>query len=252
MKSSWTLAIALAVAPALARAEEKTTTTTTSKDAARTAGNPMKTPDTDNTRDKATSSSDPKMTDTRLVALLHHVDQEEISAGKLAQKMGKSSDVQAYGQKLITDHTKADKDLMAAAKKAGITPSKDALTMKDKEEAKVDMNKMDQLKQMSGAEFDRTFAQVMSQDHDHVISMLRDHKNDVQSPELKQLVTDLMPILQSHKDMADKVMRSVGQSGSAAQGRSPSDPNRRPSQSSDSATKSDTSSSSSGSSSDKK
>jgi hypothetical protein len=82
--------------------------------------------------------------------------------------------------------------------------------------------------------------------------MLRDHQNEVQSPELKQVVTQLMPILESHKDMADKALRGLAQTGSAPQGRSLSDLNRRQSRSSDSSTKSDTTSSSSGSSSDKK
>ena len=87
----------------------------------------------------------------------------------------------------------------------------------DREMMRTDKNKMDQLKKMSGAEFDKTFAQVLAKDHDHMVSMLRDHKEDLKSPELKQLVDNTIPVLEQHKDMAEKAGRSTPQ----PQGRSP-------------------------------
>src|SRR5205823_11158134 len=201
------IAFALALAPALLQAEEKSTTTPTSKDSARTDANPMNTPDT-GSRAKKSSAADEKMTDARLVALLHHVNQDEIAAGKLAQQKGQSADIKSYGKQLVDDHTKADADVKAAATKAGISPSDSALTAHDREMMRVDKNKMDQLKKMSGAEFDRTFAQVLTQDHQHMISLLRDHKGDLQSPELKTLVDNTIPVLEKHKDLARKVLRN--------------------------------------------
>src|SRR5690348_6214212 len=133
MKTVWTLALSLALIPALARAEDKTSTTTSSQ-TARTGSDPMTTPANVNPRGSAaansgaststgTSADEPKMTDARLVALLHHVNQEEINAGKLAEKQGTSQEIKTFGQKLVTDHTKADKDLTAAAKKSGVSIS---------------------------------------------------------------------------------------------------------------------------------
>ena len=209
------MAFALALLPALAHAEDKATPKQpTSKDAARTDANPMNTP---NIGAKASSTADEKMTDARLVALLHEVNQEEISAGKLAEQKGHSAQVKEFGKQLVQDHTKSDTDVKAAAKKAGISMSESALSSHDKEMMKTDKNKMDQLKKMSGAEFDHTFAQVMSKDHDHMISMLRDHKDDLKSPELKQLVDNTIPVLEQHKDMAEKAQRNTQK----AQGRSP-------------------------------
>jgi putative membrane protein len=253
MRAIWTVALSLALMPALARAEDKTGTTTSSsqQNTARTGSDPMNTPANVKQRGSAAantgaSADEPKMTDARLAALLHHVNKEEIDAGKLAEKQGKSEEIKTFGQKLVTDHTKADKDLTAAAKKAGVSISESALATKDKEESKVDMNKMDQLKKMSGTEFDRTFAQVMSHDHEQVITMLRDHESDIKSPELKRLVSSLMPVLQSHKDMADQALQQLGSSG---QGRSSSETSRMhqsdsSSKSSDSSSKSSTDSSS--------
>src|SRR5438067_13013464 len=89
------MACALAVAPALAHAEDKSTTKTTSKDAARTDANPMNTPDTDKPGKKS-AAADEKMTDARLVTLLHHVNQDEIAAGKLAQQNGQRAAIEMY------------------------------------------------------------------------------------------------------------------------------------------------------------
>jgi putative membrane protein len=221
------------LAPAFARAEEKSTTQTTSKDAARTAGNPMNTPDTDkssaSSSSKASSDQNEKMTDARLVTLLQHVNKDEIAAGKLAEKRGKSAAIRNFGKTLIADHTKSEKEVAQAAKKAKISPSDSALTTKDKEQAKVDKNKMDQLKTLNGAEFDKTFAQVMSNDHQHMISMLKDGKGDLKSDDLKTLVDNTLPVLQQHKDMADDAAsKSDRASAGSNQGRSPRSLDRSP------------------------
>jgi putative membrane protein len=215
------MAFALALAPAIAHADEKSTAKQpTSKDAARTDANPMNTPDISD-RAKKSSAADEKMTDARLVAVLHNVNQDEIAAGKLAQQKGQSADIKDYGRQLVEDHTKADADVKAAAKKAGISISDSALAKHDQEMMRVDKNKMDQLKKMSGAEFDRTFAQVMAKDHDHMISMLRDHKDDLKAAELKQLVDNTLPVLEQHKDMAEKAGRNIQAKAGSTQGRSP-------------------------------
>lgn len=220
------VAFALMLAPAFAHAEEKSTTTTTaqetkttSKDAQGTAANPMSTPDT---QKSSSATSDEKMTDARLVTLLQKVNKEEIEAGKLAQKRGKSADIRKYGKTLITDHTRSQKEVAAAAKKAKVTPGDSALTMKDKEQEKIGKNKMDQLKRLNGSEFDKTFAQVMSSDHEHMISLLKDHKDDLESDDLKTLVDNTIPVLEQHKELADKAMSQESRaSAGSSQDRSP-------------------------------
>ncbi len=216
---------ALMFAPAFARAEDKSTTTTTgqtkasSNDTQGNAANPMNTPDTQKSA-SATASADEKMTDARLVTLLQKVNKEEIQAGKLAQKRGKSAAIRDFGKTLITDHTKSEKEVAAAAKKAQVKPGDSALTTKDKEQEKVDKNKMAQLKKLNGAAFDHTFAQVMKNDHEHMISLLKDHKDDLKSDDLKKLVDDTIPVLEQHKDLADKAMSPQSASAGSNQGRS--------------------------------
>jgi len=95
----------------------------------------------------------------KVLSKLHHSNQMEIAAGKLALEKGQSKDVKSFGKTLVNDHAAADKKVMALAK-----------------EEKIDMpasvpmpDTMDNLKGASAAEFDRTF----------VADMLDDHKKDV-------------------------------------------------------------------------
>jgi putative membrane protein len=180
------LAFALALAPALAFASQK-------------------------------QAEDAKMTDERLVTILHDTNKEEIQAGRLAQQKGSSPEIKSYGEKLVTDHTKADDQVMAAASKAGVKPNPSSLSAHDKEMMQTEKKKMDQMKQLSGAQFDAAFAQEMSRDHDHMISMLRDARRHV-SPPIKELVEQTIPVLEEHKDLADKASKSADR---ASRGRQP-------------------------------
>ena len=215
MKTITVIASAFLLVPALARADSPARTDT--KHAERTAGNPMNTPDTVH----APSSQMPKekLTDARLVTLLQQVNKDEIDAGKLAEKNGQSAEIQNFGKKLIADHTRSQNEVGAAAKKAGVTASESALTAHDRESMKIDKNKMDELKKMSGAEFDKAFATVMSNDHKHMISLLKDGKGDLRSDDLKTLVDNTLPVLEQHKDMAEDAAGKLQKSTS--QGRTP-------------------------------
>jgi len=182
-----TLVFALALAPAFAFASEK----------------------------KAENAT---MSDERLVTILHQTNQAEIAAGKLAQQNGTSADVKNLGEKLVADHTKADDDVLAAADKAGVKPNPSSLSAHDKQMQQTDKKKMDQMKKLSGSEFDKAFAQEMSRDHDHMISMLKDAKTHV-SPPIRELVDNTIPVLEQHKDLADKASKSADRG--TAKGRAP-------------------------------
>jgi putative membrane protein len=204
MRIGCTLAFALALAPALARADDKgmTKPKPTEAEARPDAAPGMKMPGTE------APPAEQQMTDARLITLLHRVNQEEIAAGKLAQKKGSSAEVKDYGKKLIADHTRSNQEVMATAKKAGITPNDSELTAHDQEMMRVDKKKMDELKRLSGTEFDRAFTQELSRDHDHMISMLRDSKKQLSAP-VRELVDNTIPVMEQHKDLADKAAKSA-------------------------------------------
>ena len=148
-----------------------------------------------------------KFTDARLMAKLHKINKMEIDAGQLAEKQGVSADVKNFGRQLVADHTAADNKVTAMMMKATDAEMENALTPSDKAHMATEMKKMDQVKMMHGAEFDRGFASVMYQGHKDVIDMLDKHKGDIQSGELKKFVDDVKPILQRHEEIANKLMK---------------------------------------------
>lgn len=59
----------------------------------------------------------------QLINKLHRVNQMEIEVGNLAQTHARSAKVKQFGETLVKDHTKADKDVMDFAKSNNITLS---------------------------------------------------------------------------------------------------------------------------------
>ena len=196
--------LALALVPAFAWAHEGHDKTT--KD--------------DTTRKIESKNPDQMMTDARIASILHKVNKSEIEAGKLAEMQGQSPEVRDYGRMLTKDHTDADTNLVSIAKKAKI--DLDTLNGPDQDMLKNDAKKMDQVKMMKGAEFDRAFGTAMYNGHDGVLKMLKDHDKDIKSAELRKFVDDVRPTLEHHKDMADKIQGKAP----GAQGRAPEMPPR--------------------------
>jgi putative membrane protein len=138
---------------------------------------------------------------------LHMSNQMEIAAGKLAEQKGQSKDVKSFGKTLVTDHTAADKKVMALAKDEKVSLPTD-MPMPDA--------KMDKLKTASGAEFDKMFASEMLEDHKKDIAEAKLAQGQTQDPKLRGLLSALIPTLEKHKDTAQKLVDKLGPSASAA------------------------------------
>lgn len=149
----------------------------------------------------------PPPTTEAVLTKLHMSNQMEIAAGKLAEEKGQSKDVKSFGKTLVTDHTAADKKVMALAKEEKVTlPS--STPMPDE--------KMDKMKAASGAEFDRMFASDMLEDHKKDIAEVKSARDQTQDQKLKGLLSALLPTLEKHKDTAQKLVDKLGPSASAA------------------------------------
>jgi putative membrane protein len=122
---------------------------------------------------------------------LHQSNVTEIEMGKLAQKNGQSKDVKAFGKTLVTDHTAADKKVKALAKKEKVE-----LT-----DIKPEMEHGD----LSGPEFDTKFAKSMLEDHEKDVEEVRKARDNTTDPQLKALLSELLPTLENHKDTARKL-----------------------------------------------
>jgi putative membrane protein len=217
----------LAIAPVAARAQSSSDTTQSTKGTT-TGGDradPRANPPSGYNSDKPVSTgtdlqnakasgmqegkrSDRMMTDDQVLHALHHIDQEEIKGGNLAEQKGSTQQVKDYGRTLVQDHQKADKQVMQVAQKmhVDLTDTKNMpQTMREK--SQVHQNKMEQLQGLSGKQFDQGFAQLMSNGHQEAIDMVKNAQANAKG-DMKSLLDTLLPDLQKHKDVADQILSS--------------------------------------------
>jgi predicted outer membrane protein len=97
---------------------------------------------------------------------------------------------------LVKDHTAADKKVTSLAKKEKITLG----TQPGAEE----MQNMP----AAGPSFDDKFARDMVDDHKKDIAEVTDARDSTTDPQLKKLLSDVLPTLQKHEDAAQKIVDS--------------------------------------------
>jgi putative membrane protein len=159
--------------------------------------------------------------DGKIVSHLHHVNQMEIDMGKLAQKSGTST-VKGYADALVTDHTSADKDLVAFARKHGLStiPADKAQTDAERQDEKDMTIAVTHVKTLKGAEFDKEFLTMMASGHDKELAKIDVSIGSAKDPDLQLTLKNLKPVLQRHADQARDLQKtpqaSLGTSGAPA------------------------------------
>jgi putative membrane protein len=121
----------------------------------------------------------------------------EVEMGRLAATKGKSGEVKAFGQRMVRDHSKANSELMALAKRKGVTLPSDL-----NDEQKAGKAKLETL---SGADFDREYMSMMVDDHNKDVKAFEDKAGNAADPDLKRFVVKTLPTLKMHQSMANKI-----------------------------------------------
>jgi len=132
----------------------------------------------------------------------------EVKLGQLAQQKAAEDSVKSFGNRMVTDHQKANNDLKQVADKVGVT-------LPTKLESK-DQTTYDRLSKLNGPEFDRAYMQDMVADHRKDVADFQKESSAAQNPDLKDFVTKTTPVLQQHLAMAQQVQNSIIESGSSS------------------------------------
>ena len=142
-----------------------------------------------------------------LVAELHQANQLEIAAGLLAQQKGSVPDVRAYGRMLESDHRDADATLTEYAKENSLSVDDvpERLRMQDQ----ATRARLDSLRRLNGADFDRAFVDVMQQTHGRVIGTIEASRLTVTEPRLRDMLAVLEPTLRAHRQVAENILRAT-------------------------------------------
>lgn len=153
----------------------------------------------------------------KIVAHLHRVNQMEIDMGKWAQKSGTTT-VKGYGEALVNDHTSADRDLTAFAKKRGLAsiPADKPTTDAERQDEKDATIAMAKLKTLKGTEFDKELLAAMTKDHDKELAKIDAAMGAVADAELKAMLTTVKPVLQRHADQARDLQKNAPQASMTA------------------------------------
>jgi len=123
-------------------------------------------------------------------------DNSEITLGNLAVQKASGPGVKTFGQTLVTDHTSAKKDAVAAAAKLKVTPPTDMT-----DEAKAEMAKLNAL---TGTAFDNEFVAYMVKDHKKDVSDFKDEEKKG-GKTVAALAKKTLPTLEKHLKLAQSL-----------------------------------------------
>ena len=127
-------------------------------------------------------------------------DQFEIQAGKLAETNGGSHAVKHFGAKMVTDHTKSTKLVMAAAKKSHI-PTPDSPPALDSDQQAM----MADLQGKHGKDFDTTYVSDQMTAHQKALDLQESYAMGGEDPHFKAAAKRIVPVVKMHIAMLKKM-----------------------------------------------
>ena len=159
--------------------------------------------DASKTPEKATTDTT-KKADKSTAAPLNDKDKEfmqtaakdglmEVEMGKMGQKQAKNAEVKKFATRMVTDHSKANAQLKALAKKKGVTLDSEAPKM----------DKMDE------ANFDKDYMDHMVEEHEKDVAAFEEEAKDGSDPDVKAWANKTLPTLKKHLEMAKAIQAKL-------------------------------------------
>jgi putative membrane protein len=155
------------------------------------------------TRAAPSPEASSKKTTAAILSQIHQANLKEIAIGEVAEGKASSSEVRAYADQLVQDHTNADQMVFAMAQKTGARLRDSAAGPREGRREKVDRK----LSSATGGAFDRLFLQQTSADHERLMRSLQQEREDASDDDIEALIDKIMPILQQHHDLAQILMK---------------------------------------------
>jgi putative membrane protein len=159
----------------------------------------------------APSSDISQMSDSNIVAKLDASDKGEVELARLMETKATNDSVKAYAKKLVSDHTKSEKDVMNLERQAKLAekPLKSDTT---REAAAHELQKLRSMPK--GKALDSAFVQHEVEDHQHDLADAKAMQNQAKNDQLKNLIGQTIPTLQQHLDIAQRLTQELNSSSS--------------------------------------
>ncbi len=125
----------------------------------------------------------------------------EIKASEYAAQNATNTEVKAYANQLIKDHTKLNSDLVTQAKGMKVA----VVTGLDKDQAA----KQTDLTKLTGGSFDRAYLKMMIDGHNDAIALFQKEAQNGQNAGLKNLAEQTLPALRQHLQQAQTTLSAL-------------------------------------------
>lgn len=122
-------------------------------------------------------------------------DMYEVQSSQLALEKAQSPEVKTFAQKMINDHTATTKQLKStiASANLNLTPP---TTLDSRRQGM-----LDNLKGLSGAEFDNAYLEQQTAAHEEALKLHRGYAQDGDTPALTNLAGEIAPKIENHLQM---------------------------------------------------
>ncbi len=155
----------------------------------------------------AADSAAAKLTDAQIAQIAVTAGTVDIDNAKVAVERAQSKSVREFARDMIKDHTAINNQALALVKKLGVTPedSDASQTL-----AKQGVEKRDELSKLSGAAFDRAYADNEVAYHKSVDNTLAKQLiPDASNPQLKSFLKTGLRIFRGHEHHAEHMLKQV-------------------------------------------
>jgi putative membrane protein len=119
--------------------------------------------------------------------------QFELQSARVALEKSQNPSIRAFADRMIKDHTKAGDDLKkTAAAESSIQLPQDVNIPQDMS------SKLDELKAISGKDFDAKFIDIMAADHREDVNLFQAYEASGTDPAIKSFARRTLPTIEHH------------------------------------------------------
>jgi putative membrane protein len=149
----------------------------------------------------------PDLSDANILALLDHANDADSSAGALASIKATNPQVKRFARMMMADHHRLRRQGADLARKLGVTPQPPA----DDPITPLALQGMDALVAAAkGIDFDRTYIRYEMAAHRTVRYLTDQAQEAAGNAELKALIEQARPLIQSHLEQAQALEKELG------------------------------------------
>jgi putative membrane protein len=146
-------------------------------------------------------ADDKQSSDQTFMQKADEIDMAEAKLGKVAEQDATSRAVKKFGERMVQDHSRMNKELREIAGREGISLPRQ---LDQRHQAL-----LDQLSQLKGIAFDRAYTRDMVSGHQKAIEQFEAEAKNGRDPQVKAWAEKSLPILREHLRLARDAVKDV-------------------------------------------